>query len=51
MDQYDIELVFRMVKKSEQEKISGSSIVDVEVAMLPNTCTAVINYINQSHKK
>ena len=51
MDQYNIDLVFNMIKKTAQSKINSSLIQDIEVVMLPKQSTAVINYLNNIHKK
>ena len=51
MDQYNIDLVFNMVKKTAHSKINSSQIQDIEVAMLPKNSTAVINHLNRIYKK
>ncbi len=51
MDQYNIDLVFNMVKKTAHSKINSSLIQDIEVAMLPKNSTAVINHLNRIYKK
>ena len=51
MEQYNIDLVFNMVKKTAHSKINSSLIQDIEVAMLPKNSTAVINYLNHIHRK
>lgn len=51
IDQYNIDLVFNMIKKTAHSKINSSLIQDIEVAMLPKQSTAVINYLNRIHKK
>jgi len=51
IDQYNIDLVFNMIKKTAQSKINSSLIQDIEVVMLPKQSTAVINYLNNIHRK
>jgi hypothetical protein len=51
IDQYNIDLVFNMVKKTAYSKLNSSLIQDIEVVMLPKQSTAVINYLNKMHKK
>lgn len=51
IDQYNIDLVFNMIKKTAHSKINSSLIQDIEVAMLPKNSTAVINHLNRLHKK
>jgi hypothetical protein len=51
IEQYNIDLVFNMVRKEAHTRINSSLILDVEVAMLPKRSTAVINYLDKIHRK
>ena len=51
IDHYNIDIVFNMVKRTSETKINSALILDIEVAMLPKKCTAVINHLNSLHKK
>ena len=51
IDQYNIDIVFNMIKKTTHTHINSSLIKDIEVAMLPKNSTAVINYLKRIHKK
>jgi hypothetical protein len=51
IDNYNIDVVFNMIKNTARDKIHGTLLLDVEVAMLPKRCTAVINYLEGIHAK
>ena len=51
MPQYNIDIAFIKVKDSVYTKIDSSQVLDIEIAMLPKTCTAVISYLNRIHRK
>ena len=45
----NVDVVFTMIKKKSQSHFNVSQILDVEVVMLPKSCTAVINYLKKKH--
>jgi hypothetical protein len=51
IDQFNIDVVFNMVRRTTYSKINSSLIQDIEVVMLPKQSTAVINHLNKLHKK
>ncbi len=51
IEQYNIDVVNNMVKKMAQSHITGSNIIDIEVAMLSKNSSAVIKYLNSPKRK
>ncbi len=51
LEQYNIDVVNNMVKKMAQSHITGSNIIDIEVAMLSKNSSAVIKYLNNPKRK
>ena len=50
IEQYNIDLVYNMVQNKARSHYNESSIIEIDVAMLPKRSTAVINYLKSIHK-
>ena len=51
IEQHNIDLVYNMICKSTYEKFHSSTILDIEVAMLPKKSKEVINHLTRLHRK
>ena len=51
IEQRNIDMVYNMICKSAYEKFHSSTIIDIEVAMLPKQSKEVINHLTRLHRK
>lgn len=51
IEQYNIDLVYNMIKREAGTRINSSLIIDVEVVMLPKRSTAVVNYLKNINRR
>ena len=50
IENYNIDVVHLMVKRTSLQKISDSNFIDLEVAMLAKNSSAVIRHLNSKRK-
>ncbi len=50
IENYNIDVVHLMVKRTSLQKISDSNFIDLEVAMLSKNSSAVIRHLNSKRK-